>query len=99
MRTIALFVAAAAASSVLLTAQHASDATVRVNERLKAAVDRGDVPGVVVVAADRNRIIYSGAFGFRDKGHHVPMSTDTIFRIASMTKAVTSAAVMQLVER
>ena len=98
-RTVALLVAIIAACGVPLTAQRPSDAAVRLTERLKAAVDRGDVPGVVVIAADRNRVIYQGAFGFRDKGHRVPMTTDTIFRIASMTKAVTSAAVMQLVER
>ena len=98
-RTVALFVVIIAACGVLLSAQQQSDAAARLNQSLKAAVDRGDVPGVVVIAADRNRIIYQGAFGYRDKGHRVPMTTDTIFRIASMTKAVTSAAVLQLVEQ
>jgi len=53
----------------------------------------------VALAADRNGIIYSGAFGARDAGQRRPMMADTIFRIASMTKAVTSAALMQLVEQ
>src|SRR5258708_1448260 len=44
------------------------------------------------------RVTYQGAFGKRDTTKNVPMPADTIFRIASMTKPVTSVAVMQLVE-
>src|SRR5262245_6577751 len=95
---IALSVGVCAISSLVLIAQ-GSTAVDRLNQRLQAAVDRGDVPGVVAIAADRNRVIYSGAFGLRDAGHRQAMTTDTIFRIASMTKPVTSAALMQLVEQ
>ena len=56
-------------------------------------------PGVVAMAADRDGIIYQGAFGQRDLDSGAPMTLDTIFRIASMTKAVTSVAAMQFVER
>jgi methyl acetate hydrolase len=97
-RLLALFAALVAITSVLLSAQ-APDAVARLNERLQVAVDRGDVPGVVAIAADRNRIIYSGAFGLRDVAHRQPVTVDTIFRIASMTKPITSAALMQLVEQ
>ena len=83
----------------LPSAQSSSTPSVRLDQRLKAAVDRGDVPGVVAMAADRNGIIYSGAFGLQDAGHRRPLGTDTVFRIASMTKAVTSVAAMQLVEQ
>jgi CubicO group peptidase (beta-lactamase class C family) len=96
---LAFVVGIIAVSGVLGAAQAPADAVARLDQRLKAAVERGDVPGVVALAADRNGIIYSGAFGARDAGRRRPMTADTIFRIASMTKAVTSAALMQLVEQ
>jgi CubicO group peptidase (beta-lactamase class C family) len=66
---------------------------------LSAAVDRGDIPGVTAVLVDRNRVLYEGAFGKLDEAHDVAMPADAIFRIASMTKPVTSVAVMMLVEQ
>jgi len=70
-----------------------------IDEALQAAVARKDVAGVVGMAADRKGIIYQGAFGVADIPSAQPMKVDTIFRIASMTKAVTSTALMQLVEQ
>jgi CubicO group peptidase (beta-lactamase class C family) len=69
------------------------------DEKLSAAVTRGDVPGVVAVAATRDRILYQGAFGKADVAGGRPMTADALFRIASMTKAVTSVAAMQLSEQ
>jgi CubicO group peptidase (beta-lactamase class C family) len=66
---------------------------------LAGAVARGDVPGIVAMATDRRGIVYQGAFGVADAGNKRPMTVDTIFRIASMTKPITSLAVMQLVEQ
>jgi methyl acetate hydrolase len=66
---------------------------------LSGAVASGDVPGVVAMAADRNGLLYQGAFGRRVVGEAQPMSLDTVVWIASMTKAITGAAAMQLVER
>jgi CubicO group peptidase (beta-lactamase class C family) len=57
------------------------------------------VPGVVAMAATDNGIIYEGAFGSRHLGQGPAMSYDTVFRIASMIKVVTSVAAMQLVEQ
>jgi methyl acetate hydrolase len=57
------------------------------------------VPGVVAMAATSNGIIYEGAFGFRHLGQQLAMGRDTVFRIASMIKLVTSVAAMQLVEQ
>jgi methyl acetate hydrolase len=71
----------------------------QVDEILGAAIDRGDVPGVVAMAATRNEVVYQGAFGRRALPDEAAMSTDTVFWIASMTKAITSAAAMQLVEQ
>jgi CubicO group peptidase (beta-lactamase class C family) len=56
------------------------------------------IPGVVAMVADANNVLYSGAFGRQDVGKGVRMAPDSIFRLASMTKPVTSVAVMMLVE-
>jgi methyl acetate hydrolase len=71
----------------------------QVDQTLKAATDRGDVPGVVAMAATREGPIYQGAFGKRVLPDGPTMTTDTVFWIASMTKAITSAAAMRLVEQ
>jgi CubicO group peptidase (beta-lactamase class C family) len=63
------------------------------------AVARGDVPGMVALVVDRDKVLYHEAFGKQNVAKNVPMEKDTIFRIASMTKAVTSVGVMQLVEQ
>jgi methyl acetate hydrolase len=70
-----------------------------VDEVLGSAIDRGDVPGVVAMAAARDGVVYQAAFGRRDLSDEAAMSTDTVFWIASMTKAITSAAALQLVEQ
>lgn len=66
---------------------------------LGAAAAKGEVPGVVAMATDREGAIYEGAFGVRAAGESAPMTADTVGLIASMTKAITSVGVMQLVER
>lgn len=66
---------------------------------LEQAVNAGHVPGVVALAADESGETYAGAFGRREAGGDVAMSLDTVFSIASMTKAITSVAAMQQVER
>jgi len=65
---------------------------------LQGAVDRKDIPGVVAIVANRDRILYHQAFGKMDVMNDVEMQKDTIFGIASMTKAITSVAVMTLYE-
>lgn len=71
----------------------------QIDALLKAATDRGDVPGVSAVVTDANGNIYQNAFGERVKGSGNAMTTDTVVWIASMTKAITGAAAMQLVEQ
>jgi CubicO group peptidase (beta-lactamase class C family) len=71
----------------------------QVDRVLREATERGDVPGVVAVAANRDGPCYEGAFGRRGLPDGAAMTADTVFWIASMTKAITSAAAMQLVER
>jgi methyl acetate hydrolase len=71
----------------------------QIDELLKTAADRGDVPGVVAMAATRAGPVYQGAFGRRALPDGAAMTADTVFWIASMTKAITSTAAMQLVEQ
>ena len=66
---------------------------------LKGATDRGDIPGVVAMAAAGEGPVYQGAFGRRALPDGSAMTADTVFWIASMTKAITSAAAMRLVEQ
>src|ERR1700710_519953 len=66
---------------------------------LRAAIDAKDVPGVVALVTNRERVLYQGAFGVADVATGRPLTSDALFRIASMTKPVTSVALMQLVEQ
>jgi CubicO group peptidase (beta-lactamase class C family) len=63
------------------------------------AAQRQEIPGIVAVATSDSEIIYEGAFGKRDLGKPDAMTIDSVFWIASMTKAVTAAGAMQLVEQ
>jgi len=65
---------------------------------LREAAESGEVPGVVAMAATDRGPLYEGAFGRRALDRPEPMTLDSVFRIASMTKAITSVAAMQLVE-
>jgi methyl acetate hydrolase len=62
------------------------------------AVDSKAMPGIVAVAATDKGTLYEGAFGKRELGKSASMSLDTVVWIASMTKAITATAAMQLVE-
>ena len=66
---------------------------------LSSAVDAGDVPCVVAMAADETGVIYEGAAGPRSVGSDDPVTPDTHLRIASMTKMVGTVAALQQVER
>jgi len=66
---------------------------------LRAAAEAGDVPGVVATAANADGVIFEGGFGTRDAATGQKMTADTVVWIASMTKAITAACAMHLVER
>ena len=70
-----------------------------VDEVLRQAAETKEVPGVVAVAANSDGVIYEGAFGKRDLANGTDMTADSVFWIASMTKALTATAAMQLVEQ
>jgi CubicO group peptidase (beta-lactamase class C family) len=88
-----LFVAAVSAAPSISTQGVADLSTF-----LKNATDRGDVPGVVVQVVDKDGILYHEAFGRSRTLGNMPMGKDTIFNIASMTKPITSVAIMMLVD-
>src|SRR5260370_33037672 len=63
---------------------------------IRQDVERKLIPGAVVVIARAGRIGYAEAFGWRDREAEAPMALDAIFRVASMTKPITSVAAMML---
>ncbi len=71
----------------------------QIDQMLRQKSDAVEIPGVVAVAASGSEVIYEGAFGKRDLSKQNAMTTDSVFWIASMTKAITTAAAMQLVEQ
>jgi CubicO group peptidase (beta-lactamase class C family) len=76
-----------------------SDRLQRLSDAMQADVDKGAIPGAVVMVSRNGKLIYSRTFGFQDREKQVPMKSDAIFRIASMSKPFVSVAVMMLVEQ
>ena len=70
----------------------------RIDSYLNKAIEKNQIPGAVALIRRNNKIIYNKAFGYSDVENKIMYSTDDIFRIASMTKAVTSLAVLMLWE-
>jgi len=71
----------------------------RIDQVLRQKSDAKEIPGVVAMAATAKEVTYQGAFGKRDLSKDDAMTADSVFWIASMTKAVTAAGAMQLVEQ
>src|SRR3954470_10483608 len=71
----------------------------QIDQILRQKCEAKEIPGVVAMAATGNEVSYQGAFGKRDLSKDDAMTADSVFWIASMTKAVTTAAGMQLVEQ
>jgi methyl acetate hydrolase len=70
----------------------------QIDSTLRAAMSAGELPGVVALAATDNGLLYEGIFGKRRLGEGPAMTRDTVFRVASMVKLITSVAALQLVE-
>jgi CubicO group peptidase (beta-lactamase class C family) len=70
----------------------------QLTERLKKYVTDGQLPGAVTIVVRDGRVAHLQAVGFRDREASAPMQTDSIFRIASQTKALVSVGIMQLQE-
>jgi len=76
-----------------------SPGAVGMDSALRGAMERQEVPGVAALVTDRRRVLYQGAFGVADVSTGRALAADALFRIASMTKPITSVAAMQLVEQ
>ena len=70
----------------------------KLGERYQAGVAAHEIPGAVVMIARNGKVVYGEAFGYADQPAGVPMTVDTVFALASMTKPITSVAAMILVE-
>ena len=101
--------AVVAAMSAALLAQGPSERTkvqgfsdagkAALSKQIAEAVSRGDTPGVVEIVVNRDGVLYEAAAGKFDVAKNVPMPANAIFQIASMTKPVTSVAIMMLLEQ
>jgi len=102
-------VVSAAALTLTLAAQGSGERTkvqgfsdagkAALTKQMADAVSRGDTPGVVEIVVNREGVLYEGAAGKFDVAKNTPMPTNAIFVIASMTKPVTSVAIMMLLEQ
>ena len=70
----------------------------RIGVALKGEIDKGNLPGVVVMVARKGKLVYTESLGSLDKSANTPMTKDAIFRIYSMTKPLASVAAMTLIE-
>ncbi|HEU0151350.1 MAG TPA: serine hydrolase domain-containing protein, partial [Bradyrhizobium sp.] len=68
--------------------------TTEIDRLFRHKTEAGEIPGVVAIAATGNEVTYQGAFGKRDLSKDAPMTADSVFWIASMTKAITAAGAM-----
>src|ERR1700709_1706790 len=76
-----------------------SERLARIGATLKADIDAGRIPGAVIAIARRGKLVALDAYGWRDKAANIPMTTDTIFNIASMSKPMTTVGALMLYEQ
>src|SRR5512146_90809 len=93
------WLASTAQAAVTRTGELSAESKAAITQKLEEAVQRGDAPGVVALVVDRDGALYEAAAGKADLTRGTAMRTDAIFNIASMTKPVTSVAIMQLYEQ
>jgi CubicO group peptidase (beta-lactamase class C family) len=75
-----------------------SERLARLTTFFQGEIDRGAIPGTVLLVTRENKVAYLKALGYQDREKRIPMKSEAIFRIASMTKPITSVAVMMLAE-
>jgi len=100
---VTCWVGAAVAQDLSVTAKpeqlgFSADRLKRITDTYQGYVDRGELPGAVMVIARNGKIAYAEAIGFQDREKKIAMKKDAIFRLASMTKPIVSVAAMMLVE-
>ena len=95
---LAVSVPAIADDAPSRSAGFAPDRLAKIQPMLQRYVDDGNIAGVVTLVMRNGVVVHQSAVGWADKEARKPMREDTLFRIASQTKALTSVAVLQLVE-
>jgi CubicO group peptidase (beta-lactamase class C family) len=70
----------------------------RLTDAFNADVNAGKIPGAVVLIVRQGKVAYFQTFGFQDRAAQTPMQSDSIFRLASLTKPVTAVAALMLAE-
>src|SRR5258706_11399870 len=75
-----------------------SERVARINKFFQGEIDKKAIPGAVLLVTREGKSAYFQALGYQDREKNIPMKPDAIFRIASMTKPITSVAVMMLAE-
>jgi CubicO group peptidase (beta-lactamase class C family) len=75
-----------------------SERLARITQFFQSEVDKGAIPGAVLLVSRNGKIVYQQAIGYQDRESKIPMKLDAIFRIFSMTKPVATVAVMMLAE-
>ena len=73
-----------------------SDQLAKIENHFQGRVDRGEIAGIVTLVARKGKIAHLSAVGYQDVVQNIPMETDTLFRIFSMTKPIASTALMML---
>src|SRR5215471_16710648 len=96
--SLALIAILLAATIPSLFAQKTPKSGQQIEQVLQDAVNQKGFPGIVAAVWRADKLVYQGAVGKQDSTKNIPMTVDSIFNIASMTKPITSVAVMQLVE-
>jgi len=89
---------AEAKSAPLAARSFSPEGLARVGDYFRNEVTTGNIPGAVVLIQQHGKPVFSEAFGVRDVATKVPMSEDTIFRLYSMSKPLTSVVAMMLVD-
>src|SRR4051794_28332501 len=97
-RVATAFLVASAFVFPVFAADLAPERLARIDRLLQQYTDEGRIPGAVAMVLRDGKPVYERAFGWSDKEAGRRMTTDTIFRIASQTKAITTTAVLMLVE-
>jgi len=99
-----IFMAASAGAQALLRAKSpeavglSSERLNQIDTVLKADIEKGKIPGAVLLVARKGKIAYFKNFGMRNKEKSLPMEKDSIFRVYSMTKSVVAVVAAMLLE-
>ncbi|HET7695658.1 MAG TPA: serine hydrolase domain-containing protein [Vicinamibacterales bacterium] len=98
MKRLAVFVTALAAGVVLFAQTLAPERLTRIDRFFQDQVDQERIGGAVALVLQDGKPVYEKAFGWADKESGRKMTVDAIFRIASQSKAITSAVILSLME-